>query len=59
MNPNLAPMMWAFKSYKVLAAIDENSTEFVIGDDVIGRANNRYQSRSGTNASKGVFANAG
>ena len=29
MNPNLAPMMWAFKSYKVLAAIDENSLDFI------------------------------
>ena len=29
MNPNLASMMWAFKSYKVLAGIDENSLDFI------------------------------
>ena len=29
MNPNLSPMMWAFKSYKVLAGIDENSLDFI------------------------------
>lgn len=57
-NDGMVEALYAIAS-QIIAAIDENSTEFVIGDDVIGRANNRYQSRSGTNASKGVFANAG
>ena len=29
MNPNISAMMWAMKSYKVLAAIDENSLGFI------------------------------
>ena len=29
MNPNVSAMMWAMKSYKVLAAIDENSLGFI------------------------------
>ena len=29
MNPNLPAMMWAIKSYRVLAAIDENSLEYI------------------------------
>lgn len=28
-NPNVASMVWAVKAYKVLAAIDENSMEFI------------------------------
>ena len=29
MNPNLPAMMWAIKSFRVLAAIDENSLEYI------------------------------
>lgn len=29
MNPNLPAMMWTIKSYRVLAAIDENSLEYI------------------------------
>lgn len=29
MNPNVASMVWAVKAYKVLAAIDENSMDFI------------------------------
>lgn len=29
MNPNVPSMVWAVKTYKVLAAIDENSMEFI------------------------------
>lgn len=41
---------------RLIQAIEDNSTEVVIGDEQIGRASNRYNQKSGTNASKGAFA---
>ena len=43
---------------QIVRAIEDNATEVVIGDDEIGQANNRYQQKSGANASKGAFAYA-
>ena len=43
---------------QLVRAIEENATDFVIGDDVIGQASQRYQQKSGINSSKGAFANA-
>ena len=42
----------------IVRAIEEYSTSVVIGDEQIGRANQRYQSKKGTNASRGAFAYA-
>lgn len=41
---------------RLIQAIEDNSTEVVIGDEQIGRASNRYNQKAGTNASKGAFA---
>lgn len=44
---------------QLVTAIEENGNTVVnIGDDQVGRAAARYQSKSGTNASKGAFAYA-
>lgn len=43
---------------QLVQAIEDNTTEVIIGDDQIGRANDRYKSKSGTNGSRGVFAYA-
>lgn len=43
---------------QIVQAIEENSANVFIGDEEIGMANNRYQQKSGRNASKGAFANA-
>ena len=43
---------------RLVRAIEENATDIVIGDEQIGRANQRYNANRGTNASKGVFAYA-
>ena len=42
---------------QIIRAIQDNKAEFVIGDEVIGMANARYNQQSGTNGSQGVFAN--
>lgn len=42
----------------LVRAIEDNSTNVVIGDEQIGRANQRYQSKKGTNGSRGAFAYA-
>jgi hypothetical protein len=43
---------------RVVTAIEENSTDVIIGDDAVGRAAERYRSRIGTNGTRGVFAYA-
>lgn len=43
---------------QLIRAIEENATEVLIGDEQIGRANDRYQSTKGTNSSRGAFAYA-
>lgn len=43
---------------QLVQAIEDNAVDFLIGDDQIGQANQRYQQKSGVNTSKGAFANA-
>ena len=43
---------------RLIQAIDENGGEVVIGDEVIGRANSRYQQGRGPRTSSGGFADA-
>ena len=42
----------------LVRAIEDNATDFIIGDEQIGRANQRYQNSKGTNGSRGAFAYA-
>ena len=43
---------------QLVRAIEDNTMTVNIGDDEIGRANDRYTARRGTNTTKGAFANA-
>lgn len=42
----------------LVRAIEDNATDVIIGDEQIGRANQRYQNSKGTNGSRGAFAYA-
>ena len=42
----------------LVRAIEDNATDIIIGDEQIGRANQRYQNSKGTNGSHGAFAYA-
>lgn len=43
---------------QLVRAIEDNAVSVNVGDDEIGRANDRYTARRGTNTTKGAFANA-
>lgn len=44
--------------YTLINAVEEKDTSVVIGDDEIGRANDRYKRRRGVNVNSGAFANS-
>lgn len=56
-NDNLIRALYAVAS-QLVGAIEDNAAVVSIGDDEIGRANDRYTAKRGTNGSKGAFANA-
>ena len=56
-NDNLIRALYAVAS-QLVGAIEDNAAVVSIGDDEIGRANDRYSAKRGTNGSKGAFANA-
>lgn len=43
---------------RMIAAIEDKDMNLQIGDETIGRANDRYKSKRGAYVSKGVYANA-
>ncbi len=55
-NDNLIRALYAITG-RLVGAIEDNAAIVTIGDDQIGRSNDRYQATRGTNGSKGAFAN--
>ena len=55
-NDNIIRALYSVAS-RLVGAIEDNAAIVTIGDDQIGRSNDRYQSTRGTNGSKGAFAN--
>lgn len=55
-NDNLIRALYTITG-RLIGAIEDNATVVAVGDEEIGRANDRYQSTRGTNGSKGAFAN--
>jgi len=43
---------------QIMGSIEENATQVNVGDDAIGRANDRYTQRRGARVNSGAFANA-
>lgn len=44
--------------YTLIQAVEEKDTSVTIGDDEIGRANDRYKRKRGLNVNSGAFANS-
>ena len=44
--------------YTLIQAVEEKDTSVNIGDDEIGRANDRYKRKRGLNVNSGAFANS-
>ena len=56
-NVDLIAAIYAMAD-RVVTAVDESGGDVVIGDDVIGRSNDRYTRSRGVRVNRGAFANA-